>query len=478
MYRIGSLLWSTRASGRLCKADTAGALDDLAAWLPGAPAVILYREEVTNDDLHSVQHYQRIKILTDEGKRYANVELGFVSQTGDGFFYGDDLTVEQITDRTIHPDGTIIPFTGKPYLKVLVKANGYKVQEKVFTLPDVEAGSIVEYRYFTRFSDQIVKAPTWMVQDELFVKEAHFAWLPTQRSVSDEQQRPINAIAWFPILPPGATLESHDIPSTNRAQVPARLLELHVKDVPPVDHEDDMPPLGSYSYRVNFSLTAFRSRDEYWRETGKQWSKLTNNFAGPNNALRDATAKVTAGANTPEDKLHKIYAAVMSLENTAFTRERDQREDKAAGVAQVNNASDVLARGRGTPAELAELFLGMARAAGFNAYMMWVPDRSQNLFTSQWLSTRQLDDYLVIVNLNGKHLLRPGLPLLCLRQLAWQHTLVGGLRQIEGGTALGQTSASTYKDNGVFRTANLTMGADGVVQGTVDLSFKGAPALH
>ena len=46
---------------------------------PGAPAVVLFREEITKDDLHVVQHYERIKILTEKGKEYANVELDYVS---------------------------------------------------------------------------------------------------------------------------------------------------------------------------------------------------------------------------------------------------------------------------------------------------------------------------------------------------------------------------------------------------------------
>ncbi len=32
---------------------------------PRVPAVILYKEEITKDDLHSVQRYNRIKILTE-----------------------------------------------------------------------------------------------------------------------------------------------------------------------------------------------------------------------------------------------------------------------------------------------------------------------------------------------------------------------------------------------------------------------------
>ena len=46
---------------------------------PGAAAVVLNREETTKDDLHGVFHYERIKILTEDGEKYANVTLPFVS---------------------------------------------------------------------------------------------------------------------------------------------------------------------------------------------------------------------------------------------------------------------------------------------------------------------------------------------------------------------------------------------------------------
>src|SRR5471030_2609400 len=78
---------------------------------PGAAAVVLFREEITKDDLRVVQHYERIKILTEEGKKYANVQLGFVSTHDVGGEYtGDDKSLGDISGRTVHADGTIIPF--------------------------------------------------------------------------------------------------------------------------------------------------------------------------------------------------------------------------------------------------------------------------------------------------------------------------------------------------------------------------------
>ena len=44
----------------------------------------------------------------------------------------------------------MIPFTGKPYEKLLAKTATFKYRAKVFSLPDVEVGSILEYRYKLR----------------------------------------------------------------------------------------------------------------------------------------------------------------------------------------------------------------------------------------------------------------------------------------------------------------------------------------
>src|SRR5215467_3489351 len=50
---------------------------------PGAPAVILYRE-VNRDDGRAghEDNYVRIKILTDEGRKYADVEIPFIKESG------------------------------------------------------------------------------------------------------------------------------------------------------------------------------------------------------------------------------------------------------------------------------------------------------------------------------------------------------------------------------------------------------------
>jgi len=210
---------------------------------PGVSAVVLFREQITKDDLHTQQFYDRIKILTEDGKKYANVKLPFFSSSANGDYAGDDKSLGDIVGRTIHPDGTIIPFTGKPYLKIIEKEKDYKVQERVFTLPDVEVGSIIEYRYATRYNDQVYEAPDWYIQGELYLKAAHYAWYPTTHEMMDvEADAPVNAISWFPILPPGVQIVHRDWPGKNQMGQTSQIYELNIKDVPPTQREEYMPP--------------------------------------------------------------------------------------------------------------------------------------------------------------------------------------------------------------------------------------------
>ena len=112
--------------------------------VPGAAAVVLYSEDISDDNLHMHSVYMRVKVLTESGKDYADIELPFF----------DQQVMSGISGRTIQPDGSVVNFDGKPYDKIILRNKTQKVQAKVFTLPAVSVGSILEYRYTWRYPDQ------------------------------------------------------------------------------------------------------------------------------------------------------------------------------------------------------------------------------------------------------------------------------------------------------------------------------------
>jgi hypothetical protein len=102
---------------------------------PGAKALILYRE-VCTDDVKSIesQHY-RLKILTAEGRSYGDVQIPYAAKLG---------SIQEIRAHVVQPDGRTVEFIGQVFDKVVLKARKYQVQVKVFTLPEVQPGSVIE----------------------------------------------------------------------------------------------------------------------------------------------------------------------------------------------------------------------------------------------------------------------------------------------------------------------------------------------
>ena len=82
---------------------------------PGAPAIYLYRQVDRDDSKADTTEYNyvRIKILTEEGRKYGNIEIQFEKA---------NFHVSAIRARTIHPDGTVVNFDGKVYENTIVKS--------------------------------------------------------------------------------------------------------------------------------------------------------------------------------------------------------------------------------------------------------------------------------------------------------------------------------------------------------------------
>lgn len=439
--------------------------------VPGAAAVYLYREETTEDDMHEFSISVRLKVLTEGGKKYGDVELYYGSH-GDG----GGTTISDIEGRTIHPDGTIIPFTGKPYQKLIEKTRGDKVMSKVFSMPDVQVGSIIEYHYQVRYDDNVFYSPQWYIQSGLFTRKAHYVWKPTTKELRSERGE-ISTISWTPILPSGVEVKQTTTPATAMKGLQWRF-EVNVDNVPPAPDEDFMPPISSFTYRVLFYYTMYRTPEDFWKSEAKRWAKDRDKFIGPGHHVTAAVQELIAPTDTQDQKLRKIYAAVMKLENTDFTRAHSSAEEKAQGLKEVHNTDDILDRKRGNNDQLTELFVAMARAAGMKAYIIDVPNRDRKIFLKSYLSFDQFDDYLAIVNVDGKEqYFDPGSRYCPYQHLAWKHTMATGIRQIDGSAEFAESPSEPYSTSHVQRIADLTMDPQGLVTGTIKMTYIGAPAL-
>jgi Domain of Unknown Function with PDB structure (DUF3857)/Transglutaminase-like superfamily len=444
---------------------------------PGAPAVVLDREEL-DDDMNNVQSvYERIKILNDAGREYANVEIPY-SRRG--------FSIAGISGQTVHADGSVVPFTGKAFDKTVLKGGEIRINVKSFTLPDVQVGSIIDYKYSLRYEDQMLLPPEWEVQTELFQRRAYFKYIPFQNHgqsefIQLEHGQIANGIAWAPFIGNGTQPQLHqNVPAGVAASVKqvSSWVDMNISAVPAFIDEPYMPPRSMSRWRVYFYYQESLNIDDYWKTHGKFWNKDVEEFAGKRRGIDEAVAKVVSPSDTPEQKVHKIYDLVSSLENTDYVEKRSAEEEKVLALKQVKGSEDVLENHGGTHDELNRLFVSMVRAAGIPASLIWVPDRERLLFLKQYLSTSQFAAEIAIVELDGKDVfLDPGTKFCPYGVLDWRYTGVQGLRQSPKGASIGQTPVPTYAETVTTRLARITLEEHGVATGTVSLMFKGEPAM-
>jgi len=429
---------------------------------PGVPAIILYRQ-VDRDDSGRTAHendYFRIKILTEEGRKYADVEIPFFKENGNN--------IVNIHGRTIRPDGSIVNFEGKAFDKSIAKAKGLKIMAKTFTLPDVQVGSVIEYYYTLDLAEYLVFDSHWILSDELFTKSAKFSLKPYVSDYSNMHVR------WsWQLLPAGTEAPKEG---------PDHIIRLRVQNVPAFQTEDFMPPENELKARVDFTYTEdFDAKDatQFWKNRGKKLNGFVDGFAGKQKAMEQAVSQIISPNDTPEVKLQKIYARVQQIRNTSYELRKTEQEQKREKEKENSNVEDVWKRGYGNGRQINWLFLAQARAAGFEAYEVYTSDRRNYFFNPATMDAHKLDSDLVLVKVNGKDVFcDPGAAFTPFGLLMWPETGVPGLRLDKDGGTWIRTMLPESSTSRIVRRADLTLSETGDLEGKLTVTFTGLEAMH
>lgn len=422
---------------------------------PGADAMILYRESDVNEQMSSDDEYVRIKIFTQEGVQRADVEIPFQK--------GSD-SIKSIRARTILPNGTIVNFEGNPLEKEVVKASGIKILAKTFTLPDVQPGCIIEYRYRDQYNSDLFLDTSWVLQSDLFARLTRFRIRP-MRTSAQLQYRAFR-------LPEGAEPQ----------QQPNGDITLEVENLPGIQKEPLMPPESTLEAQVEFyyrfgSSPAGETKEQYWTRTGKGWNKDDDQFIGHKREIEEEVSRITGRSDSPEEKLRKIYAEVRQIRNFSVVSPKPTKEGKPEEIKPNRNIADVLKHGYGTSWEINLLFVGLARAAGFDARLVDVAPRDETAFYPGLEEASEINRAIAWVRAAGhEYWLDAGRRYYPFGILPWFETDTGGLRVSDAGGEIVRTPALAASDAVIQRRADLKMSPDGSLNGTAEVDFTGEAA--
>jgi len=424
---------------------------------PGAPAIILYRQVDRDDTGPTETTYSRIKIFTEEGRKFADVEIPFDKA---------NETIRGIQARTIHPDGSIVNFNGTIYEKPIAQSRGVKLLSKSFTMPDVQVGSIIEYRYKDEYATAYLFNSQWILSQDLFTRHGKFSLIPYR-------QYTLN-YSWPVGLPPDTAP-----PKEEHGKI---RLETH--NVPAFVIEEYMPPVNELKYRVDFlyqfdpDVRPDANSEVFWKQYAKTAYARVDKFIDKQHAMADAVSQIIAPGDAPEVKLHKIYDRMQRLRNLGYERQLSAEEEEREKIKAARNVEDVWTHGYGDGNQIAWLFLALVRAAGIPADPVLVSTRDTHFFNARIMNPSDLNSNVVLATLDGnKMYLDPGIALAPFGTLPWSETAVPGLVLSKNGGSWITMPLPGANESRIERTAHLRLTAHGSLEGKVTVAYTGQEAL-
>jgi len=202
-------------------------------------------------------------------------------------------------------------------------------------------------------------------------------------------------------------------------------------------------------------------------------------FIGNHGEIKSAAAEAVGGEADGLKKARLLYDRAQRIRNLSYERQRDEVEEKKEGIKNNENVVDVLKRGYGTRDDVTRLYVALARAAGFPAYVVQVSDRKERFFDKAILSGSQLDSELAVVNVNGKDLyLDPGTRFCPFGLIRWTQTSVAALKLDPKGSTFSNVPSAGPADAVIVRSVRAALSPDGSLKGIINVEYKGQEALQ
>jgi hypothetical protein len=433
---------------------TAAAIGD-----PEADAAILFREGELNDNYvegTTLKLYIRIKIFNERGRRFTDVQLPYKVEVG---------RVTDVSARTIRPDGSVVEVAGRDIFdKVVARTSQGIWRAKVFSMPAVEPGAIIEYRYRQTYPEGF-RYFALDLQSELFTKELHYSIQPQAASKLD--------VRWV----------------TFNTQDPKRFapkwdgtFDIRAENILPYRREPLMPPdlsvkMWGWLYYSNEQET---NPDKYWREYAKRSHDRASYETEPTRAIRRVVDSITLSTDGPAEKIARIYGYVQKEIRNVGLKDDHAEGEGETGLKKSDSAEDTIRRRYGTPREINRLFISMLRAAGFDARVAELTTRDENFFHRSFPDSFQLNsEVTAVIGRNGSiQFYDPGTQYCPLGMLSWEKEGTTALVCGKRDSRFVETPVTDAAHSSEHRNVTINLFNDGHVEAQVELKTAGQRAVE
>lgn len=397
-----------------------------------------------------LSNYIRIKIFTDRGKdTQTKVEIPYLGS----------YKIKDIAGRTIKADGSILELKKDAVFdRIVINTNGLKIKVKSFAMPGVEPGSIIEYRWKEIRNDTV----------------SLYSHLDLQRDIPIQQVKYFIKPLSLPNLSYGMRIKNFNTGAIPLNKEKDGYVSTTLTNVPALHKENYMPPDDTIQswMLVYYSEDKNQNPDIFWPQYGKEVYEKTKDILKPDDSVKKLTASLLTASDGPKEKLDKIFFFCRTkIKNSRYTKLSDEELKK---VKDITYPKETLKLGAGAPSDILFLFGAMANAAGLEARIARLSDRSKSFFDKRFTDSYFMKGAIIAVQVGTDWLFfDPASLYVSSGMLSWkeegQEALICDAKQpVFVRTPLSGPEKSVRKRNGIFKITE-----DGSLEGTVKIQFTG-----
>ncbi|HWS56151.1 MAG TPA: DUF3857 domain-containing protein [Pyrinomonadaceae bacterium] len=414
-------------------------------------------DEVSGYSIRAVlDHYVRIKIFTERG-RESQSRIDILAPR----VFGREIRIKDIAARTITPGGQIVELKKEDiFERDVVRLSGVKVKAKTFSMPAVEPGAIIEYRWREERGDTL----------------SNYVRLDFARDI------PVQRVKYSikPLSFPGFTYGMRA--RTFQAQMPPMEKEKNgfyaftLTNVPAFREEPRMPP--EYSVRpwmlIYYTEDRKLDADKFWKEYGRLTFEANKSNLKVNDEVKAKAAEIVGDAADPEQKLARLFEFCRTKIKNVYDDASGMTPQEREKVKANKTPSDTLKRGVGTGRDIDMLFAALATAAGFEARVANLADREDVFFDPGFADDVFVRTYNIAVRVGDQwRFFDPASNYVPFGMLRWQEEGVAALLSDPKEPVFVNTPVSGPEKSLEKRTARLSLDAEGTLAGEVRIEYTG-----
>ena len=450
---------------------------------PEAEAVVLRKKRTTNYQYSSgsgwrlvTEVIERIKIYDKEGFEFASKKIPYYK--GDS---NESVSIKAVTYNLENGKIVKTKLDGKEIFEEDINEDW---SSKNFTMPNINEGSIVEWKYtvsspYIQTIDDVVcqyDIPIKKLECKIEIPEFYvFRMFPSRYyPINVRQSQSSKTISVTNSTRTSDRFTSTYKTSTGSAQYKLNVYNINAQNIPALKEEPFVNSMDNYRAIVKFEISAYRPRNGTPEFYNTSWEKVTETiYRNPrfgkelskNNHYSSDLEQITTGLNSTEEKLKAIFQFV----------QKKVKWDEKYGKYTNKGVVKAYREGHGNVAEVNLTLVSMLKNAGFNASPVLVSTRSHGI---PLFPTKQGFNYVIAaiempqktVLLDATH--QYSAPdLLPVRDLNWEGRLIR-----EDGTSVAvDLYPARYNMKKVKMTAKID--AEGEISGIMISTYKNLNAL-